>query len=72
MRGDHRRPVRVTRSVAGAMAAVLGLGLIAVVGPAEAATWTSTYTVSATGWSGQEPVVGCLHNDVTDLVTGAG
>ena len=57
MRGKHRRPIRGTRFVATAMAAVLGLGLIAVVGPAEAATWTSTYNVSATGWSGNEPLV---------------
>ncbi|HEX2772503.1 MAG TPA: hypothetical protein VHN18_08755 [Micromonosporaceae bacterium] len=36
------------------MVAALTVGLIAIVGPAEAATWTSTYNVSATGWMGQD------------------
>jgi hypothetical protein len=58
MRGKHRRPVHVTRSIATAMVAVLTVGLIAIVGPAEAATWTSTYNVSATGWLGTDsPIV---------------
>jgi hypothetical protein len=54
MRGKHRKPIRVTRAVASATVAGLTVGLIAIVGPADAATWTSTYNISATGWLGSD------------------
>lgn len=52
--GNSRRKRLLARAVAATVTGALGIWLVSVVVPAEAATWSSTYNVSATGWMGQD------------------
>lgn len=57
MRGGYRperRRLILIRTVAAAAVAALGAWLVVLTMPAEAATWTSTYNVSASGWLGTD------------------
>lgn len=52
--GQRRRKRRLARPLAAVTAGTLGMWLMTVVLPAEAATWSPTYNVSASGWMGQD------------------